>query len=691
VNRNPDAVNAQLSVIGVVTTATVALTFAIWSFGVSNPLATLNSLVLGLGFQLFIWRLSFVFQSYGLSLLCALAAAIGLSFIPMSVYFLYLAVAVLITQFLIHHIHNRISELGYVVGLGAFFGLMIFASTERWMGDAFIGENIRQFALNPDTLFHASMATMFKEYNTISTGLHGLVQVHYHFLSHLIYGRTAALLNLEPFEVYGYSNFITFAPLLIAGLLHSIARFSGSLAPLITAAIVAIGGPLSQTFGWQWNSYFVSESYLTGLILLMGLMDLVADQIDENPAGPLSILAALIYLPLITTAKISVGLIATCTLGIAILRNRSLSLSARAITILGAGVLALSGYILARIPPIEGLEVKFDWGWFQREHAHDGHLAHFLIATFPFVIILLPALVIQRRSRKFETCLLYIGVAAIIGFLGLNITIASSGYYFSNVHYFLAAPVFALLLSEAQLSPRLYFALLKDKAIRWRVLRWIAGTIAIVTLTKYIHGAAVILVGTIGLAYLELSRRRNRSAGQATPIYPALIMTFLLCNGLFFLVKVLPKQIRRIVPIRAQTMKHLDYANPYENSFKTVRGDQDKHLMVYIPKTESSYWDNADISDSRWVKDQCANMPFYAPILTGRPAVFGLPIQSERCNTFHRGYEAYSREQYSASAKPEYTEAELCGEVVRLGFKGYYKITKDLGPQKTICNQAGGQ
>jgi hypothetical protein len=68
--------------------------------------------------------------------------------------------------------------------------------------------------VHQDTLYHASISAMIKNYGVTSTGLHGLVETPYHVLSHFLYASISLLSGIGVIEVYGVANWILFAPVL---------------------------------------------------------------------------------------------------------------------------------------------------------------------------------------------------------------------------------------------------------------------------------------------------------------------------------------------------------------------------------------------------------------------------------------------------------------------------------------------
>ena len=164
--------------------------------------------------------------------------------------------------------------------------------------------------VHQDTLYHASIAAMIKNYGVASTGLNGLVATPYHTFSHALIAGISLISGLGVIEVYGVANSVLFAPILI----FSITVFCGKLdrmrqLPLslvwASACLFLIAMPFLFRRGVIASSYFVSESYLVALSLFMlGLALLFKQRLSF-----LDLIAAAIFAGMMANAKASVGLL----------------------------------------------------------------------------------------------------------------------------------------------------------------------------------------------------------------------------------------------------------------------------------------------------------------------------------------------------------------------------------------------
>lgn len=164
--------------------------------------------------------------------------------------------------------------------------------------------------VHQDTLFHASIAAMIKNYGVVSTGLHGLVETPNHAFSHVLMAGISLLSGVGVIEVYGVANWVFFAPILI----FSIAALSAMLdrsrqlpLPLVWGLTAVLLVLMPFLFGeWAvWDSFFVSESYLVSLgPFVLGLAVLCKRRLSLS-----DLLLVLLLSALISHAKASVGVI----------------------------------------------------------------------------------------------------------------------------------------------------------------------------------------------------------------------------------------------------------------------------------------------------------------------------------------------------------------------------------------------
>jgi len=125
----------------------------------------------------------------------------------------------------------------------------------------------------------------------------------------------------------------------------------------------------------------------------------------------------------------------------------------------------------------------------------------------------------------------------------------------------------------------------------------------------------------------------------------------------------------------------------YIEQFKGIEKDKStKKYLVYVPKTETKFWDSSyshmgKISNT----DKATIAPFIIPSVSGRPALFGFPKFSwEVLTKLSRTYLQYNYKDYLESQKLEIDEETLCSETLSLGFNGYI-VVRENSQKKVNC------
>ncbi len=165
--------------------------------------------------------------------------------------------------------------------------------------------------VHKDTLFHASIAGMIKNYGVSSTGLNGLIEIPYHTFSHVLMASISILAGAGVLEVYGVASWVFFSPLLIFCIVAFCAmldldddRTKAPLAWLFVCVLLVLAPSL---FG-RWalgNAFFGSESYLVSL----GLFQFGLALLFKRNLNSTDLILAAIISGFIGYAKGSVGLI----------------------------------------------------------------------------------------------------------------------------------------------------------------------------------------------------------------------------------------------------------------------------------------------------------------------------------------------------------------------------------------------
>jgi hypothetical protein len=534
---------------------------------------------------------------------------------------------------------QKLKNYFILIIISLLLSISIFEQLSENITDPFIEMKLKQFILNPDTLFHASVAEMIKNYGKASTGLHGLPTIHYHILSHFLYAKTASILEQKSVIVYGFCNYLVFAPIFVYVFLNLINKFT-KLSKLNKYSILIISVFISFSFSRNFGHGYAnlsSESYLIGLTLFGVVIDYLYFDLNKKNIY-LKIFISSIILLLTPIAKISLGLISIFLVNIYILANKKISFTNKSIHLIFNSIAWYIGHNFARTINIPGLELKFEWMFYRNVLYPDYTFFQFIFSHFNFAWFAISILITKIFLSKHKKILYYIEFISLlflltIGFAGLNIVIDSSGYYFSNPSYFFAG---FIILKNLNYLPK-------------------------ITLESKYNLFQIIVLFTI-------------------------IFCLILTSNYYL--STIPFSIHKIRKIRSEVYLNSNYKNIYIDYLKQIY-EEDKNYMVYIPKSETEFWDNIDDKISPWnsLEYQCIKMPFHIPLLSGKPAIFGLPHNraDRSCLIFFRGYETYSKEEFEVSSIKLIDKENICKMVKIKKFKGYFQITKN-GYEKIDCN-----
>ena len=629
---------ANTFLIGVFTTIFIALIFQFIGRELLSPIAIIKSVIFGVFLQLCLLIGAKPLKSHAAALLVTFLGIVLLAQLPFSsLIFLGVSSGLIYAaaRYKLLAISGvKVTALLAILALSSLYAIVIFESAARI--DPFSDEKIRQFALNPDSLFHISMATMFKNYDMVSTGMNGLPVVHYHFFSHILYGSSATVLNIAPNQVYSYCNWIAFSPLLVTTLLRAVnAAFNQTKYGFLLSNILVLGGPFSKLFDFQWNSHWISESYLIGLILLSGIIHLLVEYKKHSPKYLAFVFSAAI--PITTLAKISAGTVAAIIAALFTIIDSRWKPAKRMIVISWFILCFAPGYFAAKIKAMPRLEVKWAWNWFHKAIYSHLNFMEFLFVMFPLFFAAIPFMTILKHNsfpiKQHTFWSIALIAVSLLGFIACNLSIDSSGYYFANIHTFVALPFFAIIFSD--------------------------------------------IFSNAGALFY---------APRLAKVFAHLLITYLICATGYFFIKNVPESTKIVLNVREQVKEHSNYVNLYYDKLRLISNDPDKTAMVYIPKTEHEFWGNFDDSYTPYAEFNCIRMPFYISILAGKPAILGLPDPKRNCYTFHRGYEVYSDSEFNDSAVADYPDDKLCEMVKAKRFKSFYRVKKDTPNQKIQCS-----
>lgn len=427
--------------------------------------------------------------------------------------------------------------------------------------------------LHIDMLYHAAIAAMIKTYLVVSHGLHGLGELEYHFGSHAFMAAASNLGFVSAFQAYNYFFVFLCVPLL--GLMtiavaeellpsKTDSNFYKKItiyAFIILGTGVLSGGSLLYRFA-LWPSFFISESYVLSLILLLSLFSVC---LAKNLSIKAQALAICGIIGLISITKVSTGFCALALVGSwALLSGEKLWSKSWWIR---WGIIFLCALIFliefnlinpsmsdARIEPLQFVRayVEFQGPFWLT-------ITLFILLHFVFPIT---ALAFYGLNFFFRKAVISIPAWWVLGtFLSLVIGLVAvlmlyvqggSGYYFSNVSMFMALPILLCLPQACELMSPKYLKIFK--------------LIAIILFVIYAPRALI-------------SGAKNFLSDIKQPLLNTTIAG-------------------------------------YVEKLYTIRDDPTSiNTLVYIPRTEVGYWDSMD----------CRGTGYLISAIAQRPALYAWP------------------------------------------------------------------
>ncbi len=518
-------------------------------------------------------------------------------------------------------------------GVVAFvLGLAALSEIPTSFAGFLIRERILTASVHTDSVQHMAMSNMLVEYGRASLGLHGLLAQPYHAFSHLLYGSISRGIGLPVSDVYGHATLLVFAPLLfawIAGAAAAIVPRSSPLPPwpIVLAVLVCVAGFLGHDWFQRctvWYSYLLSESQLVALVFFLAFVARIfADR-------PLPAWAAAVWLVVMTSTKVSVGLMAAVAYVVIVVvqgirsgetrRARVQDLAVPLVTTMATAFIVMPAGNAASWNLLVFADRYFDQTCpvpFGRPAGGAWFLAyHFFFAWLALGLTWLAAGPAARDRRP--TLMLTLAALVLAGFVPLSLDIpGGSAFYFSNV-----TTIFAIAVTSAHLAA----AITSDQPRLWP---WWPLAIGVGTL------------GVAGLAAFFPSQARRTIEALATPAAPA------------------------------------DGANsaviPYVREFQRLATSAPRDALVYVDKAEEGFWK---------LEPDCTRAALLIPALSGRPALFGLP-DTECRQRIGRDYRPYAAVADAVSAE-NIPDGVLCTETRRLGFARVFTV-KAEGALEIVC------
>ena len=307
----------KMLVVFLLTSISVASVIWLIAGQYANHVVMFKNLLLSLYLFLSIWILVEKLNNYGLALLFSVISILILGIFHS--FWAFTAILVFLLAIFLYGFRKSRCSVKFTKCLDIFLiplisivlALIAISRMARGYGDLWIDYRILKAGLNIDTLFHVACANMINNYHTISTGLHGLPFMGYHVFSHFLYGNISNILNVFTYQVYGYTTFIVFVPLLFLSsmsfaeeLVPSKSNFGFYISFLLLASIFIgfLGRETFVKYGLLWDSYFISESYLISLIMLYAFLSYLLCAKNKP-----NFILSLLFLIVLSASKISVG------------------------------------------------------------------------------------------------------------------------------------------------------------------------------------------------------------------------------------------------------------------------------------------------------------------------------------------------------------------------------------------------
>ena len=646
----------QRKILVVFLLSSISVALVIWLIAgqYANNVVLFKNLLLSFYLFLSIWILVEKLNNYGLSLLFSVISILILGIFHS--FWIFTAILVFLLAIFLYGFRKCGCSVKFSKCLDIFLisiisiglALIAISGMARGYGNLWIDYKILNAAVHIDTLFHVACANMINNYHTISTGLHGLPIMGNHVFSHFLYGNISNILNVFTYQVYGYSTFIVFIPLLFL----SSMSFAEELVPsknnfglyisfllLISIFIGFLGRDTFITYGLLGDSYFISESYLISLIMLYAFLSYLLCAKNKP-----SFILSLLFLIVLSASKISVGfmgliLLLICELFgggdlkktsgteksiqllILTFKKKIFSMSSVKAAIYILLFFAYTGYFLFFIGSLNNDLLTFEFLYYAKLHLNQavneqfgeiGSLIIFFFTHYFFVllsIILVAMYYFFERSSfdRLKEMLLFLIVVSLAGFIPLSIKEFPSVYYFTNISMFFAIPI--ILSSKDFISKGAFTSNLRGIAV---------------------FTAAIVLFGMYGT----------------------------LNNGIPYLMKKIGKLEKYKDKITRSSS-----ITPYIRQLESINENEGLgNFMVYIPKKEVDFWSDSDSISIR--------NAFIIPAISGQPALFGLP----HAKRHGYGYDNYSKTVFNEARLDKICHERLCEETKRLGFEGYITV-----------------
>ncbi|MGE3341994.1 MAG: hypothetical protein AB7L71_01060 [Vicinamibacterales bacterium] len=203
--------------------------------------------------------------------------------------------------------------------------------------------------VHQDTLFHASVASMIKTYDIVSTGVHGLGPLAYHALTHRLVVGLSILTGVSVFEVFGVVATVVFGPFSIFAVSWASARLSSGVEGARVSVMWMVFCGIFVVLQWLplervalWDTYLFGDSSGLSIALLVCALPALASLDTKR----VEMVVAVVLILLAGNAKGPVGMY-----GLAILWSRVLLMPGlpgrTSVAVVAAGATVAFGWTMA--------------------------------------------------------------------------------------------------------------------------------------------------------------------------------------------------------------------------------------------------------------------------------------------------------------------------------------------------------
>ena len=168
----------------------------------------------------------------------------------------------------------RRDELFQILLLGALGAAVVFSSNKLESG-LDISSALEAGCPSKDTLYHAAIAAMIKNYGVVSTGLNGLVETPYYAMTHYLVAAVSRLSSRGVIDVFCVVNLTLLIPLLLFAVTYVACAVARSASSRVLSRVWIFSSLTLVVLPWSFSSWhlsslcFGSESYAFSLVLLL--------------------------------------------------------------------------------------------------------------------------------------------------------------------------------------------------------------------------------------------------------------------------------------------------------------------------------------------------------------------------------------------------------------------------------------